>query len=176
MKAVIFSLLFFVSISSFAQFMNPRGGMNQRGRMGQPQMRNPQPQKPPAFDGKKAIGIVNYDPEKTAKKISLKKSGKKFDSFKKIIVKFNKEINDVARINSFTFSEAKVKIESAQKLASESRDYSVLQNTYKEVSDLFKPIVNEVNRKEEELDNSLKPLLSEKQFKKWKKYKQKRKK
>ncbi len=162
---IILALVLF-SISAEAQY-------NRRQRVLERAPSQAQAQKFPEFRPEKAIGISIYDLEKVTKKIRLKKSA---DNYKKVMTVFNdfhKEINQIKRINSFTFVQAKEKISIAQKSTLESRDFSELQAAYKDVSKTFEPIVKIVEEKEKGLDESLEKLLSKKQFKKWVAYKKK---
>lgn len=169
MKKFLIIALVFISIDATAQFRNPGRGIRQS--------QTPNQNQPPEFKfhPKKAIGIVIYDVDKAAKKIGLKKSKPEFKTFKSTLVKFNKELNGLARINSFTFQQVKQNVEASHKLATESRDYSILTNAYKEASDTFKPIVDIVKEKEKSLDATLKSFLNKKQLAKWEKYKRKQK-
>lgn len=169
MKKLLFLFFFLSAVSVFAQFRNPGRGIRQAPAPNQNQAA------PFEFNPEKAIGITVYDIERAAKKIGLKKSKDEFKTFKNTLYKFNKEIKGLTRINSFTFSQVKQNVESAQKLATESRDYTILTNAYKEASTTFKPIVDVVVEKEKKLDASLKAFLSKKQFAKWEKYKRKQK-
>ena len=63
-------------------------------------------------------------------------------------------------------------MESAQKESMKSRDFSALQKANKEVTESFKPIIKVIDDKEKKLDDVLKGILSEKQFKKWTKYRE----
>lgn len=166
MKKYTLLILLFIGLNSTAQFMNPGRGIRQSPTPNEQNQQNPL-----LFNAEKAIGVTYYDVEKTAKKIGIKKNSDSFKKLKDTLVKFNKEIKDISRINSFTFSQAKIKVESAQKLATESRDFTILKSAYKEVSEDFKPIVEEVEKKEKKLDSFFKNLLTKKQFDKWEKYK-----
>lgn len=128
-------------------------------------------QKLPEFNVEKAVGLTIYEMERVAKKLGLKKSSETLTKVTSIINKFNKSQKELARINSFSFSQAKTKIEAAQKEVLKTREYAVLEKAYKEVSEGFKPISKQIEEKEKTLDESLKSVLSEKQFKKWKKLK-----
>ena len=130
-------------------------------------------QKLPEFNVEKAIGLSIYDVERVTKKLSIKKSSDKFAKVKSIFKKFNSDQRQLLRINTFSFNEAKTQVEAAQRTVLENRDYSVLERVYKQVSDGFKPITEQVEKREKALDESLKPLLSEKQFNKWKKLQKK---
>ena len=63
-------------------------------------------------------------------------------------------------------------MEAAQKETIKNRDYSALQKANKEVTESFKPIIKVIEGKEKKLDATLKEILTEKQQKKWLKYKE----
>ena len=73
--------------------------------------------------------------------------------------------------NTFLFSEGKSKMEAAQKEAMKNRDFSALQKANKEVTESFKPIIKVIEEKEEKLDTDIEKVLTDKQQKKWVKYK-----
>ena len=84
---------------------------------------------------------------------------------------FNRELKQVKRINTFLFSEGKSKMEAAQKEAMKNRDFNALQKANKEVTESFKPIIKVIEEKEEKLDTDIEKVLTDKQQKKWVKYK-----
>jgi hypothetical protein len=162
---IILALVLF-SVSAEAQY-------NRRQRALETAPSQAKAQNFPEFKSETVVGISIYDLEKVSKKIKLKKSSDNYSKIMTIFNDFHKEINQIRRINSFTFLQAKEKITIAQKNTLESRDFSELQAAYKEVSKTFEPIVKIVEEKEKNLDAELEKLLSEKQFKKWSKYKKK---
>lgn len=170
MKKYIFLILtLFIFTTIDAQFGQ------RRNRSSIPQTNNQKP-KIPDFNAEKAVGLVIYDVEKTIKKIGLKKSSEKGKKVTSLFNTLNKEMKQISRINSFTFSEAKRKMKFAQQKAQDSGDYSTLKTVYTEVGKSFEPILATLKEKEAAFDKSLKPILSEKQFKKWEKYRLKAKK
>lgn len=133
--------------------------------------RNPvtQQQKPPAFNVERAIGLTVYDIDLIIKKLKLSQSSENYNKIVTVFNAFNKQQRELNRIHSFSFSEAKKKIEAAQKDVMKSRNYAVLEKAYKEVSEGFLPITEQIKEREEQLDKDLEPLFSKKEFKKWKK-------
>tara|TARA_R110002074_G_scaffold293514_8_gene465221 strand:+ start:299 stop:820 length:522 start_codon:yes stop_codon:yes gene_type:complete len=164
---MLFTLLILFSLSAESQMMNRRQRIVDRPPM------TPDQQKLPEFNVEKTVGMTFYNIEKLTKKVGVKKSSDTYKQVASIIKFFNKDMSQVKRINSFLMSEGKTKVELAQKETFESRDYSVLEKAYKEVSVSFEPIVKVVLEKEKDLDKKLEKILSEKQIKKWKKYKKK---
>ena len=163
-KLLVSILLFLFSLSAYAQY-NRRQRIQPRGPVA------PQKQRLPEIDVEKAVGMTFYNTEKVIKKIGLKKSMEAFDVLTSIFGRFNKELNQVKRINSFLFYEGKAKIEFARQESFKTKDYSVIQKATKEVTSTFEPIIEVVEEKEKNLDLELEKVLSSKQFKKWIKYK-----
>jgi len=135
------------------------------------QPRAAQQPRAPKIDVEKAVGLTFYNIEKVAKKIGVKKASKTFDKLASIFNSFNRELKQVKRINTFLFSEGKSKMEAAQKEAMKNRDFSALQKANKEVTESFKPIIKVIEEKEEKLDTDIEKVLTDKQQKKWVKYK-----
>jgi Zn-dependent M32 family carboxypeptidase len=135
------------------------------------QPRAAQQPRAPKIDVEKAVGLTFYNIEKVAKKIGVKKSSETFDKLASIFNSFNRELKQVKRINTFLFSEGKSKMEAAQKEAMKNRDFSALQKANKEVTESFKPIIKVIEEKEEKLDTEIEKMLTDKQQKKWVKYK-----
>lgn len=165
-----FVIAFFVlfTLTAEAQFQRRQRVVN----------RNPvtQQQKPPEFNVERAIGLTIYDIDLIIKKLKLKQSSENYKKIVTVFNAFNKQQRELNRIHSFSFSQAKKKIEAAQKDVMKSRNYVVLETAYKEVSEAFLPITDQIKEREEQLDKDLKPLFSKKEFKKWEKLKLKIKK
>jgi hypothetical protein len=169
MKKSIFLIVFiFLSLVLEAQQVLPNG-QRLRQRVVDRTPGTTTAQKLPEFNVERAVGLTIYEIDRILKKISLKSSDENYKKVVTVYNKFNKDQREVLRINGFTFSQAKTKIESAQSEVLKNRDYSVLEKAYKEVSEGFKPISEQIKEREKKLDEDLKPLLSDKQFKKWKK-------
>lgn len=163
---VLIVFLFFSMLAS-AQF-----------NRGNPRTRNVIPdtranQKPPEFNVEKTIGLNIYNIEKALKKIGVKKSSDKVKEITSIFSAFNKKNNELARLNSFTFSQTKNNIEHAFKKTQKTQNSSFVQKAYKDMGLAFKDIIKKLTEREKQLDTTLEPLLSKKQFKKWKSYKKK---
>ena len=162
-RHIVFILLFLFSVTINAQFNRQRI-----------QPRTPvvsQQQRFPEVDVEKAVGMIFYDSEKVLKKIGVKKSSKNFNLIISILKKFNRDLNQIKRINSFLFSEGKSKIEFARKESAKSGDFSIIRNATKDVTTMFEPIVEVVKEKEKNLDLELEKILSSKELNKWNKYK-----
>jgi len=171
-KQLIFFFLLLGSISSYSQMYNPYA----RNRIRASQTQTQQKPKAPKFDTDKAVGYIEYEFEKVAKKIKLKSSDKNISNIEYAFKVYNKTIFDIKRLHSFTIKEMKATVEFRQKEAIDSKDFSKLAPLQKEVNKTFKPIIEDLKKEEEKLDEKLKKLLSDKQFEKWIKYKKKEKK
>jgi len=161
-------IVFLFSITAEAQYNSQ---YNRRQSMQPRQPRAAQQPRAPKIDVEKAVGLTFYNIEKVAKKIGVKKSSETFDKLASIFNSFNRELKQVKRINTFLFSEGKSKMEAAQKEAMKNRDFSALQKANKEVTESFKPIIKVIEEKEEKLDTEIEKMLTDKQQKKWVKYK-----
>lgn len=173
-KGILVSLFLLSFLAIEAQQVLPNG-QRMRQRVVDRTPGTTSAQRNPEFNVERAIGLTIYDIERVAKKVGVKKSKDNYKKLEKIFKDFNKEMNQVKRINGFLLSQAKTKVEAAQTQVLETREYSILEKTYKEVSEGFKPITAEIKSQEEKLDKKLKEVLSEKQFKKWKKLQNKMK-
>tara|TARA_R110002073_G_scaffold123234_1_gene266759 strand:+ start:55062 stop:55586 length:525 start_codon:yes stop_codon:yes gene_type:complete len=161
---ILIGFLFFTMLAS-AQFNRNRG----RTANVRPDTRTQQ--KPPEFNVEKTIGLNIYNIEKTLKRIGVKKPKDKVKKISSIFSTFNKKNGELARLNSFAFSETKNNIEYALKQTQKTQNTSFMQKAYKDMATSFEGIIKELVEREKQLDAALEPLLSKKQFKKWKSYK-----
>ena len=168
-KIILFIAFIVIASSSLEAQLGGRGGRNFNRQPAGSQTRQA-----PKFDVKQAIGLTIYDVDRVMKRINMKEKDKNFKKVVTVLNKFNKNQRDLARINSFQFTEAEQKVNKAQEdVLKNGADYVILTSAYKEVGEKFKPLTEQINEKEKTLDDSLKPLLSSKQFKKWTKLKKK---
>lgn len=167
MKKYIFLLFVFTSFIAQSQF----GGMRNQRQRQLPQTQRTPPE--PNFKIERYIGIVIYDVEKAAKKSGVKLKSKEGKVFSSALTKYNKEIKDIRRINSFTLKSTKEKVESYQKVAQQTGDYSNQLMVQKEMGEKLKPIVETLKVEDMKLVKILKENLSEKQYNKWLKYSRK---
>ena len=165
MKHLLSVIFVIFSLAAEAQFMNRRQRVVDRNPVAT------QPTKLPEFNIERAIGLTIYDVDQVLKKINVKPSSENYKKVITILNKFNREQRELSRIHGFSFSQAKQKVENAQKEVLKSRNYSILQAVYKEIGENFAPISDMIKEKEKSLDDSLKNVLSDKEFKKWKKLK-----
>lgn len=170
MKKYIFILFVLTSFIAHSQF----GGMRNQGmRQQMPQTSQQAPE--PNFNVEKYLGIFIYDDiEKAAKKSSIKLSSDEGKQFSNLLIKYNKKIKDIRRINSFTMRSTKEMVESFQKNAMSTGDISNQQEIQKKMIENLKPIAQTLKTEDLKLVKSLKKLLSEKQYNKWIKYNRKK--
>ena len=169
MKNIIYLFVILFALNIQAQLGN-RGGL--RGN------RNPIPQqqttpKAPEFEVEKYVGFIEYDIEKAAKKTGINLTSNKGKKFASLLGRYNRDTRDINRINSFTLRNTKEMVESFQQKAIETGDLSNQQKVQKTMVENLKPIVETIKDEDNKLDIKIKPLLSEKQYKKWVKYNKK---
>lgn len=167
MKNYSFLLFLFTACVLHAQFGTGMGNQRQR-QLSQPR----QPTIKPNFEVEKYLGIVVYDIEKAAKKSSLKLDSKEGKQFSSILKNYNKKVKEIRRINSFTLRSTKEMVENFQKKAIKG-DVSDQFKVQKKMAEDLKPISETIKNEDKELDNQIKKILSEKQYKRWIKYNKK---
>jgi hypothetical protein len=171
MKKILLLLIVCLSYSAQAQF-GYGNGQRQRQRQMQ-QMQTPQKAPEPNFNVERYLGIIIYDIKKAAKKSSIKLTSQKGKEFSKIITKYNKNTKDITRINSFLLRNTKEMVENFQKNAIKNGDFSKQAKIRKEMNVRLKPIGEVILEEDRKLNDTIKKLLSEKQYKKWIKYNRK---
>jgi hypothetical protein len=168
MKKIILLLILAFTFTAQAQY-GSRNSQRQSQMGPQTQQQPPEPD----FNIKRYIGIVNYDVEKTAKKTSIKLSSKEGKEFSKVLTKYNKDIKDITRINSFLLRSTKDMIDNFQKSSRKSGDFSNQKKVQKKMGENIKPILETLKVEDKKLNSTMKDLLSEKQYKKFIKYSKK---
>jgi hypothetical protein len=168
MKKIISLFAFLFALTLQAQFGN--GGL--RGN------RNPIPQtqttpKAPEFDVERYVGIVDYDFEKAAKKVGINLSSKEGKKFSTLLRIYNRDTNQIKRINGFTLRSTKDMVENFQQKAIETGDLSNQKKIQKTMVENLKPIVEAIKVEDKKLDDEIFVLLTEKKYKKWIKYNKK---
>ena len=168
MKNFILLIILLFAFTAQAQYGN--GSSRQRqNQMPQTEQKAPEPD----FNVERYIGIVNYDIEKAAKKSSVKLSSTEGQEFSRVLTKYNKDIKDITRINTFVLRSTKDMVENYQKTVMKTGDNSSQKKVMTTMSENLKPISEILKKEDRELDKTIKALLSEKQYKKWIKYNRK---
>ncbi|QVY64521.1 hypothetical protein [Polaribacter sp. Q13] len=170
MKKIILLIALSCVFTTQAQY----GYGNNNGRQRQNQLPQTEQKAPePNFDVERYIGIVNYDIEKAAKKSSIKLSSNVGKEFSKVLTKYNKDIKDITRINTFVLRSTKDLVENYQKKVIKTGDNSSQKKVMTKMGENLKPISEILKKEDLILDKKMKVLLSEKQYKKWIKYNRK---
>ena len=166
MRNLLSVVLFFICFSVFGQFNN--GGVGRDRSVGRiPNTNQGVPKS--TFDPYKIVGLVQFDVDKLNKKSKIKdKKVKK--KFLASISKYNKSVNDLSRINSFTLNEIKKTFDAKREAGYESKDFSDLAKYQKVMTKQFRPISKESNKVDSILMSETKSILSKKDFKRWVKY------
>ena len=168
MKKIILLLVLTCTFTLQAQY-GSRNNQRQSQMGSQTQQEAPDPD----FKIERYLGIVIYDINKTAKKSSVKLSSKEGKEFSKVLTKYNKDIKDITRINSFLLRSTKDMIDNFQKSAMTSGDYSNQKKVQIKMGENLKPIFETLKVEDLKLNSTMKSLLSEKQYKKFIKYSRK---
>ncbi|MGJ8762360.1 MAG: hypothetical protein ACSHXA_17620 [Polaribacter sp.] len=169
MKKIFLVLILGYAYTAQAQYGYGDSQSRRQNQMMQTEQKAPEPN----FDVERYIGIVNYDIEKAAKKSSIKLTSKEGQEFSRVLTKYNKDIKDITRINTFVLRSTKDMVENYQKTVMKTGDNSSQKKVMTTMSENLKPISEILKKEDRELDKTIKALLSEKQYKKWIKYNRK---
>jgi hypothetical protein len=168
MKKIILLLILAFTFTAQAQY-GSRNSQRQSQMGPQTQQEAPKPN----FNVERYIGIVIYDIKKAAKKSSIKLSSKEGKEFYKVLTKYNKDIKDITRINSFLLRSTKDMIDNFQISSRKSGDFSNQKKVQIKMGENLKPIFETLKVEDLKLNSTMKELLSEKQYKKFIKYSRK---
>ncbi|MFY9241699.1 MAG: hypothetical protein WAO74_01585 [Polaribacter sp.] len=176
MKNIILLLTLLTSTFIYAQ----RGGGGMGG--GRPQQNQNRQQgterEVKEFNASDVAGIFYYDVAEVIKKIKVKDDEIKA-STSKALKEYNFKIKEISFLNSDKFKDVDVLMKSSranrgfrQRSSNNNTDQQPkeVDSLRIKVNKIIRPISRDVNNNEEILNESLKSILSEKQFKKWLKY------
>lgn len=168
MKKIFFILLLLLNIPFYAQ---PPGGGNGGGRRSQGQeSQSNEEQKIKKFSASDVAGIFYYDIEEILKKLKLKDETKEA-LVSKALKNYNFKIKEISFLNSGKLSDLEVVVNSSFNVnESENRE-----GMREQVEEVVRPIRENIDENEKELNLTLESILSEKQQKKWLKYQNKKK-
>ncbi|WP_282071869.1 hypothetical protein [Polaribacter atrinae] len=169
MKKLLLIIILFCTVTAHAQYGYGNSQSNRQNQMMQTQQKAPEPD----FNIERYVGIVIYDIEKAAKKSSIKLSSKEGQEFSKVLTKYNKDIKDFTRINTFVLRSTKDMVDNFQKEVIKTGDRSSQKKVMTTMAENLKPISEILKKEDKQLHATLKDLLSEKQYKKWIKYNRK---
>ena len=168
--------LFLITFLSFKLYAQPPGGGGVRGQQGQEQ----QAEEIKKFSASDAAGLFYYDVEKVVKKLKVKEEKSQF-AIKKALRNYNFKIKEILFLNSEKFSELDLVMSSLAKPSKQERNQSFEDNSDKNsdrrkiIGNIIRPVRDEVQIHETELNQILEGILSEKQQKKWLKYQKSKK-
>ncbi len=165
MKSVLCFFFILFVIQTHAQF----GGRGMRNQI--PQTQNTP--KAPEFEVERYVGIIYYNTGKAAKKSGIDLFSKKGKQFVSLLKTYNRDTDQIKRINSFTLRSTKEMVENFQKNALKTGDLSNQKKVQKAMVDNLKPIAEAIKAEDKKLDDKIVALLSEKQYKKWIKHNKK---
>lgn len=121
------------------------------------------------FNAKNNVGIIRYDEEIACKKLKIKKK-EKIAEVSKYIIKFNRAIDELKFRHFIVLNDTELMVNVRQKVIIANRDFQAMTELQIETHEKLRPIKKEVAELSIALMDGLKSVLSDKQFKKWKKY------
>jgi len=124
----------------------------------------------PDFNAKNVVGIIRYDEEIACKKIKLKKT-EDIAALSKHIIKFNRAMDELKFRHFVKLNDIELLVNMKQKAILATKDFQAMTELQIETHEKLSPIKTEVKELTDALTENIKKLLSEKQFKKWRKYK-----
>jgi hypothetical protein len=166
LKLGLFSIILLMTGAVEAQRGQRQGGHSQNRGGSQEAM--------PKFNSENAIGILTYDYEKVQKKTKLKKDDKQ-RSVEKIISDYNQIINEIKFLHSEEFKETESFVEMKKEEAKINRDRDAMDYIHTEAIKKLSRVKSKVLQAEQQLNNKLVIVFSEKQNNKWLRYQQTRK-
>jgi len=130
-------------------------------------------EKIPVFNAKNAIGLLKYDANEVieATKLKNEETGK---LVAKAISEYNQEIEAFSFLNTLIISDIEFMVNTKQKEAMETENFEALHETQMKAKELLDPYKNSLDDSNTKLNEKLKKVLSEKEFKRWSKYSEKK--
>lgn len=129
---------------------------------------------PPDFDAEKAAGITKYDIKKVLKKLKIEDQSTE-ESVISLLTVYNTEMEEISMNHATTFRELDAAFDQNIQVAMQRRDQSVMNGFKNQLQEILPPIRQEVMEKENQLNETLKDVLTEKQNEKWLKYQKQQK-
>jgi len=139
--------------------------------------------KPPKFSASDRCGIIYFESEEVAENIKVKPDTDRFYDMAKALRNYNNKVKEVAFLNSNNFKELDLMINEALNATGEPKkedlDPKVIEKKRKKSEELFKTLPEtrkKIIKYAIALNEKLKVVLKEKQYKKWLKYQKKKRK
>jgi hypothetical protein len=130
--------------------------------------------KMPEFKAKNTIGLVTYDADEVCDEAKVKDEEKR-QLVTKAIAEYNYDIKQFNFQHALKLSDIDLMVNSKQKEAMESQNIELLRETQLKTKELIAPYQNLIDEASTKLDEKLKKVLSDKEFKRWSKYSEKKK-
>lgn len=125
----------------------------------------------PKFESQKVAGLFEYSAKKVIKKLKLKKGDSLAIEVTSHIEAYNANINQIKTDNKDLFEGLDIVVNQNLETARNNRNRELMQETFRMVEEKLKPIRDEVKLHQDQLDASLKEILSEDENEKWLEFK-----
>ena len=126
---------------------------------------------PPDFNAEKAAGIFEYDIEKVIKKLAIVDDSTK-SKVAESLNQYNSKMYELSILHTATFQKLEADFDKNVQIAMRNRDRSQMNGVKAEIQRIIPPIRMQVLDEEKLLNAAMAGFLTEKQNKKWLKYKE----
>ena len=123
-------------------------------------------QQPPNFNALERTGIEKYDLEKVNIKLKVTEEELK-DQITNHIQVYNQEMDNLLLLHSNTLKELEREFDRNVQIAMKNRDRSQMEGVKDKIEKIIPPIRLEVQKHKDVLNEGMKLLLTDKQYKKW---------
>lgn len=121
---------------------------------------------PPDFNAIETAGLIKYDSDKVIRKLKILE-----DSVKRLVSKhiqtFNQEMDNLLLIHGNSLEDLEKEFDKNVKIAIQNRDRSQMEGVKDKIEKIIPPIRLEVQKHKDVLNEGMKLLLTDKQYKKW---------
>ncbi len=135
---------------------------------------NAQEEKIRDFNAKNALEFVMYDANEVCDEAKVKEDGKR-QLVTKAITEYNSEMEQFSFQHALTLNDIEFMVNMKQKEAIESKNYEAMKELRFKLEELLAPHLDLLKKSSTKLNETLKKVLSEKEFKRWTKYSEKKK-
>ena len=126
------------------------------------------------FNAKNAIGLINYDADEVCEASKIKDE-ETCQLVAKAIAEYNYDIKEFNFQNALKLSDIELMVNAKQTEAIEKQNFEGLKETQIKTKELLMPYKDLIDEANAKLNEKLKKVLSEKEFKRWSKYSDKKK-
>lgn len=121
---------------------------------------------PPDFNAIETAGLIKYDSDKVIRKLKILE-----DSVKRLVSKhiqtFNQEMDNLLLIHGNSLEDLEKEFDKNVKIAIQNRDRSQMEGVKDKIEKIIPPIRLEVQKHKDVLNEGMKLLLTDKQYRKW---------